>query len=381
MENRTIVDIYEGASDQEKVQFSENINSNLKVKTDFEKTSCNTEWIDLFEETIPHLDSIYRNPNRFIINEEEIVKIERARKITVESIRHLTKHTNFIQEIDPVTGDVKPSKILNINKEESYDTYENRVIYTLIQNMKYFLSVRKKSIEKVNDSGGNKNNKRIDYTGSSKVSNEKVNVTLTLDTALDSTANKTKNSKDTDNSEELLQRISDIEVKILDLTSSETYKVIDKKHIALINGAVKKTNLILKNVHFQYAMKLWAYLQDNVEDKTQNVSEKKDYEDNGELKKLIDDSFYLQYLIVDTLDKEKDEEIKDTAKEQEVQNIIISKMLEKVADMNSNLTEEQLEGMVAEKFAVIKYRNMVTMQEIQDIFSKHFDKYLAKIKY
>ena len=382
MENRSILDIYEGASDKQKEQFSQNIDSSLRVKTDFEKVSNNTEWIDLYEETIPHLDSIFRNPNRFIINEEEIVKIERARKITVESIRHLTKHTNFIQEIDPVTGDVKPSKILNINKEESYDTYENRVIYTLIQNMKYFLSIRKKDIEKVNLSGENKNNKRIDYTGQSKVLNEKVNITLSLDTALDSGDGKSKSTNnDNDSTAELLQRISDLEIKILYLTNSETYKVIDKKHIALINGVVKKTNLILKNVHFQYAMKLWMYLQNNIEDKTQNVSEKKDYKDEGELKQLIDDSFYLQYLIVDTLDKEKQEEIKDQSKEKEVQNIIISKMLEKVADMNSTLTEQELEGMIAEKFAVIKYRNMVTMQEIQNIFSTHFNKYIEKIKY
>ena len=33
------------------------------------------------EFTVPYLDNILRNPNRFIINEEEIVKIELARKI------------------------------------------------------------------------------------------------------------------------------------------------------------------------------------------------------------------------------------------------------------------------------------------------------------
>ena len=50
------------------------------------------------EETVRYIDNILRNPNRFIVNEEEIVKVELARRITVESIRHLSKHTNFIQE-------------------------------------------------------------------------------------------------------------------------------------------------------------------------------------------------------------------------------------------------------------------------------------------
>ena len=76
--------------------------------------------------------------------EEEVVKIEQAKKITVETIKHLSKNTNFIQTIDPVTGDVTPSKLLNVRKEESYDTYENRLIYTLVQNTKINILMLKK---------------------------------------------------------------------------------------------------------------------------------------------------------------------------------------------------------------------------------------------
>ena len=99
------------------------VDSSVFIKK-LDKIIEDTEWIDLMETTIPYIDNIFRNPNRFIINEEEIVKIELARKVTVESIKHLAKHTNLIQDVDEETGDVKPSKILNINKEESYDTYE-----------------------------------------------------------------------------------------------------------------------------------------------------------------------------------------------------------------------------------------------------------------
>ena len=60
---------------------------------------------------------------------------------------------------------------------------------------------------------------------------------------------------------EILTKIEEVEQKILDLTSSEVYKVIDKKHITLIREPIKKTNVILKNVNFQYAMKLWNYLR------------------------------------------------------------------------------------------------------------------------
>lgn len=376
MEN-SIVDIYQSASRKKSERFKEHINSNLHVQTDIENVVRDTDWIDIMEDTIPYIDNIFRAPNRFIINEEEVVKIERARKITVESIKNLAKNTSFIQEVDQKTGDVKPSKILNIDKEESYDTYENRLIYTLIQNMKFFLSMKKKSLEQVQNAG-NKNNKKIEYTGSSKISNEKIDINMSLNTQMCAE----KKSKDKEEEpDELLLRIANLETRISDLTNSEVYKVIDKKHIALVREPIKKTNVVLKNVNFQYAMKLWTYLRDNIEDRTKSSKEKKNYEDKGNLKNLMDESFFLNYLIVSTLNKSKDKEnIEQTQeKQKEMQEIVISKMLEKVMSMNNELSEKQLEDVIKEKYAIIKYRNQANIQEIQKIFNKHIDKYLEKI--
>ncbi len=378
MENSKIVDIYQNASSGKTENFRKNTESTLHVKTDYEKVIRDIDWIEMMEGTIPYLDNIFRAPNRFIINEEEIVKIERARRITVESIKNLSKNTNFIQEVDKKTGDVKPSKILNIDKEESYDTYENRLIYTLIQNMKFFLSVKKKTLEQL-QGVGNKNDKKIAYSGTSRVGAEKVNINLTMDTQKDGNSSG-GSKKDVENPDNLLQRISDLEVRISDLTNTDVYKVIDKKHIALVREPIKKTNVVLKNVNFQYAMKLWDYLRDNLDDKTKNINEKKDYEESGELKELMDDSFLLNYLIINTLDKDKEEDVHTEERKKEIQNIIISKMLEKIVEMNQDLTKEQIKEMIGEKYLVIKRRNQASLQEIQAIFSKNINKYLTKVK-
>ena len=114
--------------------FLNNLNSTLGVKRDYEKMEYDHEWLETIEDAIPYIDNILRNPKRFIINEEEIVKVELAKRVTVESVIHLSQHTSLIQDIDKKTGDVKPSKILNINRDESLDTYENRFIFTLINN-------------------------------------------------------------------------------------------------------------------------------------------------------------------------------------------------------------------------------------------------------
>ena len=119
MSDLEIYNLYERTNPGTIETFQKRTASKMDLQTEYEKIIEDTEWIDLMETTIPYIDNIFRNPNRFIINEEEIVKIELARKVTVESIKHLAKHTNLIQDVDEETGDVKPSKILNINKEES----------------------------------------------------------------------------------------------------------------------------------------------------------------------------------------------------------------------------------------------------------------------
>ena len=117
MDDLKIIDYYNNADDKKKEAFSSHINSNLRVITDYNSEDYDYEWLDRMEKCIRYLDNILRNPNRFIVNEEDIVKIELARRVTVESIKHLSRNTNLIQDYDKKTGDVKPSKILNINKE------------------------------------------------------------------------------------------------------------------------------------------------------------------------------------------------------------------------------------------------------------------------
>lgn len=371
MSDLEIIDIYENANKENTKKFVEGVDSSLRIQLETKKEIKDIEWIEKMEETIPYIDNILRSPNRFIINEEEIVKIELARKITVDSIKHLSKNTNLIQSIDKETGDVRPSKILNINKEESYDTYENKLIYTLIQNMKMFINRRKKTLEE-NINKENKNDKQLDYKALAETDREKVEINLSLNSSLN---NQNQNSQE--ETKEILEKIEEVEQKILDLTSSEVYKVIDKKHITLIREPIKKTNVILKNVNFQYAMKLWNYLRDNFEDKTKDIEEKQDYMEQGEKKKLFDETFMLQYLILKTIDQD---EVETEGTRQEIKETILEQMVSNLVDMDTDMTEEELNTLIANKYEVIKYKKMEAIKEIQKIFKDHIEKYLNKIE-
>ena len=169
----------------------------------------------------------------------------------------------------------------------------------------------------------------------------------------------------------------ELEQRIRDLTSSDVYKVIDKKHISLVREPIKKTNVVLKNVNFQYAMKLWNYLRDNFDDKTKDVEENEDYMEQGEKKKLFDETFMLQYLIMKTLDQD---EAENEGTREEVKETILEQMVNNLVDMDQDLTEEELNKLIANKYEVIKYKKMEAIKEIQKIFREHIDKYLSKVE-
>ena len=119
---------------------------------------------------------------------------------------------------------------------------------------------------------------------------------------------------------------------------------MDKLHVILVKDPVRKTNVVLKNVHFQYAMKLWEYLKINMDEQANSSEENRDFLDNGTLKKMMDEAFLLQYLIMKTLDEDEKEK-QDT--KQEIKALVVEQMLDKIMDCDEDITEEQLQQLVA----------------------------------
>ena len=364
MRTLKIVDLFDETSETRKDKFSSSTNSELNLELNLNKVEVDYEWLDIMEETVIHLDNILRNPNRFIVNEEEIVKVELARRITVESIRHLSKHTNYIQKIED-NGDVKPSKILNINKDESYDTYENRLIYTLIENMRSFLELKKKTListSSINDV------KKAKYNGKSTVGNEQVFITVDYMSVL-------REQKDTIDENSLAARIQRLEDNILMLVNTDVYKTLKRLNVAKVIPPIKKTNVILKNTNFQYAMKLWDYLQTHVVEAPKTVKTNKKYLDEGILKEYFDSTFLLDYLAINTLS----ENSTGKSREKLVEDMT-DKLVQRIVELNPNVPIEELNEKIGDKLAIIKYKTEASLSEINAIFSKYIKGYLDKIE-
>lgn len=97
-------------------------------------------WLTVVEEGIEAIFHIVEKPRRFIATTEEVVPVALAKKITADSVRHLSQNTQFITSNE--AGEIQPTRILNVTSEESFDLYENRFVYHLIQSLFAFVDKR-----------------------------------------------------------------------------------------------------------------------------------------------------------------------------------------------------------------------------------------------
>lgn len=283
-------------------EFLNKVDSKLMMDVSRSQIVGNDEWMDMIEFSIPYIEKALIKGIRNIVTEEEIIKIELIKKVTVESVKHLSKNVNFVDRYNQKTGEVIPKKILNAYKEETFINYENRFLYSLIKLIEDYMYLRERDQE--NEYKG-KDTQKADYQAEIKLKKEKVKVNLSYETEASTTLKKSNKSS---------ERIQNIKKSLKMLKSTELYQILDSKRIILVKAPLKMTNVLLKNVNFQYAVKLWNYLSEQMEIKDKSTKMNKEYEEKGMAKTLVDEDIYLMHLIFKS--KNVQEQLKNTKKVQ-----------------------------------------------------------------
>lgn len=81
--------------------FLSRVNSKLMLDLSKSQIIENDKWLDMIEFSVPHIEKALIKQIKQIVTEEEIIKIELIKKVTVESVKHLSKHVNFVDHIEP----------------------------------------------------------------------------------------------------------------------------------------------------------------------------------------------------------------------------------------------------------------------------------------
>ncbi len=213
----------------------------------FEK-KIDLRWVDAIESCIIPLDTIIRNPRKFIVQEEEIVAIERARKITAESVRHLAQHTNLIARVEDDT--VTPHHILNVFREESFEIYENRFIFTLVKQLEWFIQERYNALINLAD---DENMSSVKMESTVQKGNELI--TFKMEIATQYAGELEDGSKD----KSVIDRIIKLKTIIDEFAHSSFMR--EMRNCTPVRPPIMRTNVILKDPNFRSCLALWQFVQ------------------------------------------------------------------------------------------------------------------------
>jgi|AntRauTorcE11897_2_1112592.scaffolds.fasta_scaffold00001_511 hypothetical protein len=210
------------------------------------------DWVERIEEALPFMDTAIRDSRSFIEQRDEIVPIEKVKRINTQSVRHLAQHTNLIAKVE-ANGDVLPNSILNIYYESSFAIYENRFLYTLLTNLTDFVEKRYRVLK-------NKDQKidinyTLDKTVKRKSKVSKMTVNFEHETSESEKFDHTMNTSNLSG----FTRVLRIRSIISDFWASKLIQSL--KGIEFVRPPIVRTNLMTKNVNFRNCLELYEYIE------------------------------------------------------------------------------------------------------------------------
>jgi len=206
------------------------------------------DWIETIESYFPSLDKITRDPKSGLKYLQEVVQIEKAKKVNSDSFRHLAANTQLIKEVR--NGEVIPKQILTTQAEIEYAIYENRFIKTLVDRLFDFVNRRYDLVKHNVETYQNKF-----FNLKSNFDMRESNISLEVDLKIKDTVDNDELAK---SNHELLSRIQSLLKRVNGIRVSPFME--DLKHAKPIVPPIMKTSIILKNVDYNNCYNLWLYL-------------------------------------------------------------------------------------------------------------------------
>ena len=353
--------------------FLDKLKSEMNYKSLYNGDLISFEWLEKIEFACPYIDIIVRNPKLTLIQEENLVKVERSKRITVASVKDLAKHTQYIEDVDKKTNDVRPSKILDIRNEETYNIYENRFLYTLINDLHRFVADKEKLL---NNFEINKN-KTLEYKGSSVTKLEKVNIEVKVSsTSLPTKQDDKKLEEEINDAKKRLKRVNDY---LFSWDKSEMVKALAKEHVNFVSPPLKKTNILLKNPNFRIAVRLWDYIRTYDLDKRDDSKESDDNNSIDVMKSFLDHSFLIDYAVMDSMVKLKREQKKNMT---QYAVVILTEEIGRVMDLLASCgyktNEDELLSLIAKQLKDDKKDRLVGAMDVKKKFKSAMEEYLER---
>ena len=210
------------------------------------------EWVEMIEGKLPYIQKAIDEQRKFIEEYKEVDRIDKVKQVGKDAVQHLTQHANLIMAIED-DGSVIPERLLNTHREDSFATYENRFLHTLIHNSIMFVEARFRALQDApNDSSSKMHMDREITLGHEK-----------LGFSIDHHAE--KHERDKINRDEDLsgltdyERIERIRMTLDDFCNTDLMKAL--KGCIAVKSPINKTNCIKQDPAFKQCYDLWVFIE------------------------------------------------------------------------------------------------------------------------
>ena len=224
-------------------------NNTLEQKNRILHKVIDERWLTVVEEGIEAIFNIVDKPRRFIATTEEVVPVALAKKITADSVRHLSQNTQFIASNE--NGEIQPTRILNVTSEESFDLYENRFVYHLIQRLFAFVDKR---TDVIFWSTGDETCNVMSME--SKIDDAYEEISYKVEMTIKNRQSYVEN--DTDHMD-LFKRIDRVRRLSRTLRTSSFCDLMNG--CAKVRSPIQRTNLMMKDPNYRKCYQLWQFIE------------------------------------------------------------------------------------------------------------------------
>ena len=228
-----------------------NADNQIQFSNRREVKSVDPVWVENIEASMEAFQHIIAMPRQEFKEDELIVNVAYARRTGQDVVRHLSSHAALVEDYNEENGTVRPSRVLQKYREESLGLYENRLVFTALEQAYHFTKIRHDALF---GAMGDQFGAKLKVTSNMESATELVHMDLFLH------IRSTESMLETDEkNRDIFNRISRL-YRLLGVFMSSPFAQ-QLAQFDRVKGAIHKTNILKRNPDYKAAVKLLEFLR------------------------------------------------------------------------------------------------------------------------
>lgn len=208
------------------------------------------DWVEAIEKGMTFVEKAIAEERQFIRNNGEVVPIEKVKRVSRDSVEHLSRHSDLITKEPEEGKTVVPDQLYTVERLSDYAVYENRFLYMLLRYLEQFISMRyNKIVELANTYRGSLVIDKSVKTGTQNV---------TFKTELKEERRNDPLLSELNPNKSIIERIAMLLKMVSHYMKVPLMQEVSKS--PLLRPPITVTNVLRMNHNFNGAMKLYEFV-------------------------------------------------------------------------------------------------------------------------